>query len=74
MGRTQETIEMTLEVPPEVVDDVAARIDASGDDVEPDVVRDRVFDVLEISPELRADGRPVVDAVARRLGGRRRSE
>ena len=65
---------MTLEVPPEVVDDVTARLDAADDDVTPEHVRDRVLDVLEVSPELRADGRPVVDAVARRLGGRRRSE
>ena len=74
MARTKETIEMTLEVPTEVVDDVAARIDASGDDVTPERVRERVFDVLEVSPELRADGRPVVDTVARRLGGRRSLE
>ena len=58
---------MTLDVPSAVVDDVVARLDETDTEPSRDVVRERVFDALEISPELRADGRPVADAVADRL-------
>ena len=58
---------MTLDVPFAVVDDVAARLDETDTEPSRDVVSDRVLDVLEVSPELRADGRPVADAVADRL-------
>ena len=67
MTRTTDTVVLTLDVPSAVVDDVAARLDETDTEPSRDVVRDRVFDALEVSPELRADGRPVVDAVADRL-------
>ena len=67
MTRTTDTVALTVDVPPAVVDDVAARLDETDADPSRDVVRDRVFDALEVSPELRADGRPVADAVADRL-------
>jgi hypothetical protein len=51
VSRTTDTVVLTVDVPSAVVD----------------VVRDRVFDILEVSPELRADGRPIADAVADRL-------
>jgi hypothetical protein len=65
--RTTDTVVVTLDVPPAVVDDVAARLDETDTEPSRDVIRDRVFDALEVSPELRADGRPVADAVADRL-------
>ena len=67
MTRTTDTVALTVDVPPAVVDDVAARLDETDADPSRDAVRDRVFDALEVSTELRADGRPVVDAVADRL-------
>jgi hypothetical protein len=65
--RTTDTVVPTVDVPSAVVDDVAARLDETDTEPSPDVVRDRVFDALEVSPELRADGRPVADAVADRV-------
>lgn len=67
MTRTTDTVVPTVDVPPAVVDAVAARLDETDTEPSRDVVRDRVFDALEVSPELRADGRPVADAVADRL-------
>ena len=68
MTRTTDTVALTVDVPSTVVDDVAARLDETDTEPSRDVVRDRVFDRVEVSPELRADGRPVADAVADRLG------
>ena len=68
MTRTTDTVALTVDVPSAVVDDVAARLDETDTEPSRDVVRDRVFDRVEVSPELRADGRPVADAVADRLG------
>ena len=65
--RTTDTVVVTLDVPPAVVDDVAARLDEADTEPSRAVVRDRVFDALEISPEFRADGRPVADVVRARL-------
>ena len=67
MTRTTDTVALTVDVPPAGVDDVAARLDETDADPSRDAVRDRVFDALEVSPELRADGRPVADAVRARL-------
>jgi len=67
VSRTTDTVAPTVDVPSAVVDDVAARLDETDTEPSRAVVRDRVFDALEVSPELRADGRPVADAVADRL-------
>ena len=65
-----DTVEFTLEVPTEVVAQVADRIDATDAELSPATVRDHTFDVLEARPLLEAtDGRPVADAVADRLDG-----
>jgi hypothetical protein len=65
--RTTDTVVPTVDVLSAVVDDVAARLDETDTEPSRDVVRDRVFDALEVSLELRVDGRPVVNAVADRV-------
>ena len=63
-----ETVEFTLEVPSDVVAQVAEQIDAADAELSPATVRDHTFDALEARPVLEAaDGRPVVDAVRARL-------
>ena len=58
---------MTLDVPPSVVDETAALLDASNREPTDAAVRDAVYTLLEVRPEFRADGRPVADAVRARL-------
>lgn len=58
---------MTVDVPPTVVEDVAARLDETDIDPEPAAVRDWLCQSIEVSPQFRFDDRPAVDAVRARI-------
>lgn len=63
MKRDTPTIERqsTVEVPPAVLDDIAAQL---GDDVDAGAVRDHCFDYLDRDTEfVTTDGQPVETAV-----------
>lgn len=62
-----DTVVVPVQIPDTIVDDVVAELEEIGAEPSRDVVRDRVFDALEVSPEFHVDGRPVADAVADRL-------
>lgn len=64
---TEERVEPTFDVDEEIVAEVAARLDAGDTEPTAGAVRDRLYDVLEVRPEWRADGRPVAEAVREEL-------
>jgi len=64
---TAERLEPTFDVEEEIVAEVAARLDAGDTEPTAGAVRDRLYDVLEVRPEWRADGRPVAEAVREAL-------
>lgn len=64
MTRTREAVNPTVDVSPEIAEEIAARIDANGGAGATDgAVRDRAADLVAVSPEYRVGGRELADVV-----------
>jgi hypothetical protein len=62
--RTREAVNPTVDVSPEIAEEIAARIDAKRWPVATDgAVRDFAADLVAVTPEYRVGGRELADVV-----------
>jgi len=64
VSRTREAANPTVDVSPEIAEEIAARIDATdGAGATDGAVRDWAAGLVAVSPEYRVDGRELADVV-----------